>query len=600
MLFKRVVKAAQLALGVIALASVVACNNKSSSPQNETTPQAMSPLSVSLTDAEGDFLQYEVEVKSIQLIKQNGATVNVLPRSSTVDFAQYVDVSEFLTALEVPSGRYLSLSMTLDFSKASILVQDENGITITATPIGVDQEELTLTDLDIRFSDRNGFSMVPGVPLHIMLDFDLDASNTIEFHPGGANVIVNPVVVADTHITSPKPTRLRGLSKAVHIESDQIDLTLRPFRIRDADMGGITVTVTDATQFEINGEFSDKDTALAELAELGTGTPLVIMGQWDASKKQTIATELLAGSSVPWGQADVLRGTVIARQGLNLTLRGASAELNDGQFAYHKEIQVALAETTTVRRFGEGLSDITQISVGSSVLVSGQFEQNTLDAAQGFVRIYPTSLSGTVIDNNSLSVDLNLLNGHRPNVFDTRGTGTLIDANVNQYQIDTGLLDMSAIETGDPLRIRGWVQDYGSAPEDFIATSLTNHRTIRAHLVLSYAAQAGNQAIVGITQTQLRLDTEATGGRHHIVRAGILTDIQSNSHIVFEPQSNRGLFTVTIGNQLNVYTYFDEFTEALQGYIDAGVNIARIDARGQFDQADQLLKGNQLRVLTQP
>ena len=52
-------------------------------------------LVISLTDAEGDFTTYTVDVTSITLTKQNGAEVSTLPLSTTVDFAQYTEMTEF-------------------------------------------------------------------------------------------------------------------------------------------------------------------------------------------------------------------------------------------------------------------------------------------------------------------------------------------------------------------------------------------------------------------------------------------------------------------------------------------------------------------------
>ena len=55
-------------------------------------------LVIGLTDAESNFVAYDVDVVSLTLTKQNGEVVNTLPVVTRVDFAQYVEMTEFLTA----------------------------------------------------------------------------------------------------------------------------------------------------------------------------------------------------------------------------------------------------------------------------------------------------------------------------------------------------------------------------------------------------------------------------------------------------------------------------------------------------------------------
>ncbi|VAW79808.1 hypothetical protein MNBD_GAMMA14-1205, partial [hydrothermal vent metagenome] len=90
---------------------------------------------ISLTDAEGDFATYTVDVLSIKLTRADGTEVETLPLATRVDFAQYTDVSEFLTTATVPNGRYVKGSMVLDYSNADIRVEDASGDAQPATAI---------------------------------------------------------------------------------------------------------------------------------------------------------------------------------------------------------------------------------------------------------------------------------------------------------------------------------------------------------------------------------------------------------------------------------------------------------------------------------
>ena len=55
-------------------------------------------LMVGLTDADGDFLSYSVDVVSLSLRKADGTIVQALPTRQRVDFAGLVDLTELVTA----------------------------------------------------------------------------------------------------------------------------------------------------------------------------------------------------------------------------------------------------------------------------------------------------------------------------------------------------------------------------------------------------------------------------------------------------------------------------------------------------------------------
>jgi hypothetical protein len=82
---------------------------------------------VTLTDAPGDFLSYIVTVDSLTLTRSDGTVVQTLPVKTTVDFAQLVNLSEIVSAAQIPDGNYVSASMTLDYSGATIVVDNGNG-----------------------------------------------------------------------------------------------------------------------------------------------------------------------------------------------------------------------------------------------------------------------------------------------------------------------------------------------------------------------------------------------------------------------------------------------------------------------------------------
>ena len=76
--------------------------NASCDPANDATHDECGTVFIGLTDADGDFLSYTVDVLSLELERADGSVINVLPNSTRIDFAQYVDLTEFISVATVP------------------------------------------------------------------------------------------------------------------------------------------------------------------------------------------------------------------------------------------------------------------------------------------------------------------------------------------------------------------------------------------------------------------------------------------------------------------------------------------------------------------
>src|SRR5215470_1834950 len=104
------VRAMLVRAGVLAgLAALAACGGgggggmpSSSGTQTDScSASSCGTVFMAMTDADGDFMSYTVDVVSLTLKRANGATVETLPATTRVDFAQYVDLTEFLTAATI-------------------------------------------------------------------------------------------------------------------------------------------------------------------------------------------------------------------------------------------------------------------------------------------------------------------------------------------------------------------------------------------------------------------------------------------------------------------------------------------------------------------
>ena len=217
--------------------------------------EEQSRLFVSLTDAEGDFTEYTVDVVALKLYRSNGAVIETLPNTTTLDFAQYVDVTEFLTTATVPVGHYDKAEITLDYSNSQLSVENSVGDSIPARAVDDNGDPLQAVTLTAMINSGAGFVIHFGQPASLSLDFDLEASNEVEIDPMGesATVTVNPVLVANTSIDDDKTRRLRGLLDGVDIAAGSFNVDIRPFRIRNRSYGDITAHTNDDTHYEIDG-----------------------------------------------------------------------------------------------------------------------------------------------------------------------------------------------------------------------------------------------------------------------------------------------------------------------------------------------------------
>jgi len=139
-------------------------------------------VNIGLTDAAGDFLTYAVDVTSLTLTKANGTVVQTLPQKTRIDFAQLVDLTEFVSGATIPAGNYVSATLQLDYNGADIRVDDGTGIPVPVLPgnirdgQGVPVTTLTMT---VRLDNSRPLPIAPGIPALLDLDFNLAASNSV-------------------------------------------------------------------------------------------------------------------------------------------------------------------------------------------------------------------------------------------------------------------------------------------------------------------------------------------------------------------------------------------------------------------------------------
>ena len=87
----------------------------------------------------------------------------------------------------------------MDFGGAGIIVQDENGEPLAVTAVDADGVALAEVDVRLTLTTTDVIQIAAGRPAAFSLDFDLDASNTIDLDAG--QVTVEPFLEAFFAVT---------------------------------------------------------------------------------------------------------------------------------------------------------------------------------------------------------------------------------------------------------------------------------------------------------------------------------------------------------------------------------------------------------------
>jgi hypothetical protein len=475
-----------LLAGLLLSVSLAGCGGGGNSDSQSTGNTGSAVLG--LTDAPGDFLTYTVDVLSIKMVHADGRIVETLPLTTRVDFAQYTDLTEFLTAATVPLGAYKEAIITLDYSHAQIEVEDANG---QAVPVPLDQildntgKPVTTMQMQVQL-DRN-VPIAPGLIRYILLDFNLAQSNTVTLNNDNtASITVDPVLSATVEKESPKQHRLRGPLKSVDVTAGTYDLYVRPYFRRilgnTGTYGEFHVNTSTTTVFEIDGITYTGSAGLKVLAAEPQYTAVVAIGRLRLNPLRFEADEVHAGSSVPGGTMDVAKGSVIARSGDVLTLRGVTLVRNDGSVVFNDNVTVSVDSSTTVtKELATGTHTIDEISVGQRITAFGTLTTNgasdlQLSAANGYVRMELSQVRGHVTTlpasaGDPLVMNLTSINGRNPAIYQFSGT----QASADSYDVNTGSLDLSSMGVSADVAAWGFPTSFGDGPDDFTAQTLIQY-----------------------------------------------------------------------------------------------------------------------------
>lgn len=575
-----------------------------------SVPDGCGRLFVGFSDLDGDFVRYRVAITSLQLLREDGTPVELLPVENTVDLAQYRDLAELVTAATLPVDIYTSAEITLDYTDADIRV-DVDGVARRARVLHPDGRRVRAVTLVLDLDPLNRPLAAPELPPLLQLDFSLTASHIVDTLPTPPEVELYPVATAEVDPLQLKEFRLRGPLIGVDAGELSYRIALRPFDGDAGRQGGVDIFIDGDTEWQIDGEAFFSSTGLGALAELPADTATLAFGRFDGATRRFTARLVYAGDSVPGISLDALEGHVLARDGNLLTLIGTRLIRIDGSVVFDDDRRLLLPTDARVVKPGFRLEQQTAaaVSVGQRITALGLWdeEQLLLDAVE--VRLLPTALDATLNSRAGDQLDVTTLAfGNRDSLlFDYTGTGSdeTLDADPLDYQVDAQslVLDSPALDAlvvNAPLRISGYAAPFGDAPPDFDAEAIEDFVDGGAQLLVTWAGDGSADALLALDATGLRpnLGPGLLGSEFFIRRGAVFTNLLDLPQApLLQPLVEGGLFALVEGDFITLYSDFGDFATDLDRRMVAGALVKILHAEGGYRSGATSMSVQRLEVV---
>jgi hypothetical protein len=567
-------------------------------------------LLVGLTDAEGDFVSYSVDVISIALQRPNGASVETLPAATRVDFAQLTELSDLLSVTTVAPGDFVGGKIRLDYSGAEVFVE-RNGEIVQADVVDETGQPLGVTELEVRLADRDHLVITRGRAAFLAVDFDLAASHDVDTTQSPPIVKARPYIVAEARPVDEKQLRVRGTLVGVDTDASSYTVDVRPWHRGDGNLGRLTVHTTATTAFEVDGVAATGSAGLAALATKPAGTLTVAFGTLDTTSRDFAAEIVHAGTSVSGEGLDAVHGNVVARSGDRLTVKGAFAVRRDHRAGFRRTVFVEIGPNTKVLKSGSmEVLDGAAVSVGQGIVALGTLDEPsstdtppTLDATAGRVRMLVTALHGSVngVVAGQINLDLRAIDRLGIEMFDFAGTGvtSASDADPNDYEVLAGTLSLAQLASGEAARVLGFVTPFGSGPPDFSGRTVIDRRDLPATLGIGWGADGTHAPFLSMGPSGLVLDVHNPDiGERHFLQVGMrridLTALAASPTLA--PADGRALFGISEPGHIELFASFEEFVTELSARLGAGDAAIALTAYGRYDEGGNTLNANRISV----
>jgi hypothetical protein len=597
----------------LAAASFAGCSGSggSTSASNPPTPDT-GTLLVSVTDADGDFVGYSVDVLSVTLERRGGGTVEVLPAATRIDFAQLTDLADLLAVATLAPGDIAGGKIRLDYGNAEVFIE-VGGEVVRANVVDPSGAPLGIAELDIELAASNHLVVTRGRTALLALDFDLAASHDVDLGQSPPAVKARPYIVAEIEPVAEKDLRLRGALVSTDVAASSYTVDVRPWFRADGAHGRFTVHTTTTTSFEIDGVAATGAAGLTALAAKPAGTLTVAFGTLSTQDRRFTAEIVHAGDSVSGERIDAVHGNIVARSGNQLTVKGAFAVRRDHVARLHRTVLVNVGSGTTVLKTGApgATLDSTALSVGQSIVAFGSLTEPatatspaTFDATNGRVRMLPTHLHGTVATAvpGQLNLDLRGIDRLGIDLFDFAGTGVTPaqDASPADYEAATGTLGLTNIAAGEAVQVVGFARPFGSAPADFEGRTVVDYREPPALLGIGWGTAGTTAPFLTMSASELVLDIDnpSIGARHSLSvgmrRIDLLT--LPTSPTLAPPTTGRAVYGISVGRDIRLFSTFTEFSAELALALSGGRRALALTASGSYDAPSATLHATHIAV----
>ena len=465
---------------------------------------------VQFTDEPGDYSAYIVTIDSVTLTRNDGAVVTAIATPEIIDFTQLDRYAEMWGSSAIPTGIYVSATITLDYTNAYIATM-VNGLPQKATVLDYTTRKAPTTyAITVNFDPANQPNITPTYAstsaVRLALDFDLAASGfVVTGSPPTVNV--RPFVTATILPADTKLTRVRGPLINSSIGVGTYTVYVRPFYDEANNIGTLTLFNQPNTVWTVNGNTYVGPAGLQAYSVLSAG--ITIGAAWTTFQPDYNAANgayagkfnmvyVVGASSLEDQYTEGLSGDVIARTGNTLTVLGSTLILNTANtYSYNVDTaQVLLGAGTIVT--ADDNSTLTglnanSIAVGQHIIARGIYSlaangttvildaTGTSSTNTGSVRLQATEFWGSLVSSSAGSLVMNLQTINDWPVSDYKFTGNGATAPVPAtFSVATGTLAVPAgTVAGDPVWVDGFMSRFGSAPPDLGAVAVNDEASVQ-------------------------------------------------------------------------------------------------------------------------
>lgn len=600
------------------------------------------------------FTSYVVNVDSVTLTDALGNVYTAIATVEPVDFAKLKDIRELWGSGTIPDDTYVSATIVLDYSVAAISVLVD-GAPQKANVVGPTGAAVGTVAVTVTFDPATPFVITPSYSTDnaqlLALNFDLPASNRVNFGTSPATVIVNPFFTASLAPPDTELIRVRGPLINSSVSLGTFTIYERPFYDQVNAVGSLTIFNGPSTIYTFDGAPYVGAAGLNVLSQTPAGvTMTATYATFEPTATATAfagkfnSVYVVAGASLQSALTENLAGDVIARNGNTLTVRGATVygqlvSLNQGYFGYQNVDSFVIVGPGTVVTADRNATlaglNYNSIAVGQHIEALGSYSCTgtgcgiagglgvvTLDASVapiGQVRLQPVQIWGQLLTQptapGSLSLALQTIDEWPAGVYTFAGNGSTPagDSSPADYQVNiagTPTPDLTAVPAGTALWIDGLTSAFGAAPPDFVASGVNQEAAVHATLQAVWTGAGATAAFAGLSNSGLSINLSDPNLAIAALQIGPesipLSTLAVNPQIVptvtplsltvapvFSP-----LFAVGgAAHGIHVFSSFAAFVTDLGTAVTASAPVVQFDASGYYDRATNTFTANSISVV---